>query len=760
MEAHTINDSSAAPPGRAPFPFRANPRHDLPASIVVFLVALPLSLGIAVASGAPVMAGLIAAAVGGIVAGSLGGSPLQVSGPAAGLTVIVAGLIEQFGWQATCAITVAAGVVQILLGVSRVGRAALAISPVVVHAMLAGIGLTIVLQQLHVVLGSEPGSNALDNIVSLPASVAAMNPRALILGVAVVAILLLWKRLPRKLRSLPGQLAAVVLATALSLVWGDSIERIALDGSLLEAVAAPVLPEGNLGAIGIGVVTMALIASVESLLSAVAVDKMQSGPRTNFNRELFGQGAANVTSGMLGGLPVTGVIVRSATNVEAGARTRSSAILHGVWILLFSVFLAPVIMMVPQSVLAGLLVVIGVQLVKFAHIKTALRTGDFLVYAVTVALVVFANLLEGVLVGLALAVLLVLVRVVRSSIHAESTGDDRGRPTWKVVIEGSCSFLTLPRLNRTLYSIPAGARVTVNIEADFIDLSVFEAVGAWRAQHEATGGEVAVEDHGTFPLGDAADGAPKRWISRSSLSSGLAPWKRWQRDAAPSDAVPAIDDAAAPDTLPVLLGVQNYHARNAALVRRDTEPLAQGQDPTTLFLTCVDSRVVPNVITSSGPGDLFTVRNVGNAVDRAGGDLSFEAALEFAVEKLNVSTITVCGHSNCGAMQALLATDPSAEHNGGGQPVGEWLGGMRESRLALAGDHPAGRDAADAGYREVDQLAVVNVAVQLETLADHPRLRRRVQDGSLSLVGLFYDLSTAGVLHVSAAGIRRLDPVH
>lgn len=734
-------------------PSRANLRRDIPASLVVFLVALPLSLGIAVASGAPVMAGLIAAAVGGIVAGSLGGSPLQVSGPAAGLTVIVAGLIEQFGWQATCAITVAAGCLQILLGLSRVGRLALAISPVVVHAMLAGIGITIVLQQFHVVLGSEPGSNAIENISNLPASFTSMNPLAVVLGSTVIALLLLWKKLPRKVQKFPGQLVAVILATVLSLAWGGSVDRITLDGSLLEAVGAPVLPDGAWGAVGIGVLTMALIASVESLLSAVAVDKMQFGPRTHFNRELFGQGAANVTSGLLGGLPVTGVIVRSATNVEAGARTRSSSILHGVWVLLFSVFLGPVIMMIPQAVLAGLLVVIGVQLVKFAHIKAALRTGDFLIYAVTVTLVVFSNLLEGVLVGLALAVLLVLVRVVRSSIHAEHSSDDAGQQVWTVNIEGSCSFLTLPRLNHTLYSVPAGAKVTVRLEADFIDLSVYESVASWRAQHEATGGSVTVKDHGTFPLDDAADGTPRRGIFRSSVSSGLAPWKHWQ-------ARTNVDEpTGAPETLPVLQGVENYQQRHAAMVRDDTEAIAGKQDPTTLFLTCVDSRIVPNVITSSGPGDLLTVRNVGNTVDRTGADLSFEAALEFAVDNLAVDTITVCGHSNCGAMQALLTTDPTIQHDIDDYPVRRWVDGMHHSRAALTADHPVRRDAAEAGYAEVDQLALVNVAMQLETLAAHPRLRQRVESGSLHLVGLFYDLSTANVTRLTAMGLHRRLPI-
>lgn len=729
-------------------PSRSTLRQDASASIVVFLVALPLSLGIAVASGAPVMAGLIAAVVGGIVAGCLGGSPLQVSGPAAGLTVIVAGLVDQFGWQVTCAITLAAGVLQILLGISRVGRAALAISPVVVHAMLAGIGITIVLQQLHVVLGSTPSGDAFGNLMSIPESFRDANPQAMILGASVIAILLSWKKLPRFFQQIPGQLAAVVLVTLLSIGFGDSVERIKFDGSLLEAISAPVLPQGMWGAVFIGILTVALIASVESLLCAVAVDKMQSGPRTNFNRELIGQGAANMASGALGGLPVTGVIVRSAANVDAGARTRASAVLHGLWVLVFSIFLAPVIMMVPQSVLAGLLVIIGVQLVKFAHIKTALRTGDFLVYFVTVTLVVFANLLEGVLVGVGLAMALVLFRVARSSVNTQRLPMQDGRAVWRVGIEGSCSFLSLPRINRELYSIPASATVLLHIEADFIDFSVLEAVEAWRSQHESNGGIVHVEDYGTRRLTDAAQGSPRRGFSTGVLSSGLAAWKRWQHP----DVASGNSNV---DGLPVLRGVSKYHQHNAALMMQDAKLLAQGQDPSTLFLTCVDSRVVPNVITSSGPGDMLTVRNLGNSVGGAGSDLSFEAALEFAIDRLDVNTITVCGHSNCGPMTALLGNDHLNDE--GDAPVDQWLKGMFESRQALSTEHPVRLDAEAAGYSRIDQLALVNVAVQLENLSKHPRISARVAEGSLNLVGLFYDLSTAAVVRVSAQGIEQPD---
>src|ERR1700739_300788 len=190
--------------------------HDLPSSLVVFLVALPLSVGIAIASNAPVLAGLIAAIVGGIIVGAVGGSPLQVSGPAAGLTVVVADLASNFGWAATCLITAAAGVLQGLLGLTRVARAALAISPVVVHAMLAGIGITIALQQAHVLLGGKSKSTAWHNLIDLPRQIIGAHRPGVILGVLVIAILIAWRWVPSKLRAVPGPLVAIVAVTVIS----------------------------------------------------------------------------------------------------------------------------------------------------------------------------------------------------------------------------------------------------------------------------------------------------------------------------------------------------------------------------------------------------------------------------------------------------------------------------------------------------------------------------------------------------------------
>ncbi|KUM31008.1 carbonic anhydrase [Arthrobacter sp. EpRS66] len=743
-------------PGTAKHPTTGSPpprtaghwRPDIAASLVVFLVALPLSLGIATASGAPIMAGLIAAVIGGIVAGSLGGSPLQVSGPAAGLTVIVAGLINQFGWQVTCAITVCAGVLQILFGLSRLGRLALAISPVVVQAMLAGIGATIVLQQVHTLLGAQSRSHAWENIAALPESLIGMHWQAALLGLSVIAVILIWKRLPEKFRKVPAQLVAVAVVTLCSLPLGGAVERINITGNLLEVIALPALPTGGWGLFAIGVVTMALIASVESLLSAVAVDRMQHGPRTNFNRELMGQGAANISSGLLGGLPVTGVIVRSATNVASGAQTRASAVMHGVWVLLFSVFFAPLIMQIPISVLAGLLIVVGIQLIKVADLLNARRSGETIVYLATFATVVFGNLLEGVMLGLALSFLMVLWRVVRSNVHAERIDDTpEGAQRWHVMVEGSCSFLSMPRLSSVLTGIPEGSEVIVDIEADFIDRSVAETLSTWKIRHEATDGRVSIEEHGTAALQKAQDGPPQRGRLRSAISSGMAPWNSWQRTHA--------GNAAERGERALVRGIEQYHRRHARMVQPDMEELAAEQNPRTFFLTCADSRVIPNLITSSGAGDLFTVRNVGNVVGSVGSDPSVEAALEFAINELGVRHLVICGHSNCGAMDALLK-QPEKASSATPNPVEGWLRRLREVRGIYKAGHQVGTAAQRAGYGETDQLAMVNVIQQIEQLAAHPMLAQQVNDGSLILTGLFYDIGTARMVRVTGEGLEEM----
>ncbi|WP_280418146.1 bifunctional SulP family inorganic anion transporter/carbonic anhydrase [Nocardia carnea] len=713
-------------------------RHDVPASIVVFLVALPLSIGIAIASGAPVAAGLIAAVIGGIVAGSLGGSALQVSGPAAGLTVIVAESIHQFGWKVTGFIVVAAGVLQIIFGLSRIARAALAVAPVVVHAMLAGIGITIALQQLHVLLGGESNSTAWNNITDLPAQLLSLHGPATLLGLVVIAIMLGWKYLPERVRVVPGALAAIVVATVLSLVLSMDVKRVTIDGSLFDAIGLPELPRSDWAAVVVMILTFALIASVESLLSAVAIDKMHTGPRADFDREMIGQGSANVLSGLLGGLPVTGVIVRSSTNVAAGARSRVSAVLHGVWLLVFSVALVSLVEQIPLAALAGLLIVIGVQLVKLAHIRLAHRTGDLLVYAVTLLAVVFLNLLEGVLIGLALAFALLIWRVVRVAVTAEPLG---GTDRWLVRIDGSCTFLSLPKLSTTFAKVPKGVAVTVEMTVDFLDHAAYDAITDWARQHESNGGTVDFVEIGEARMARAEEAPPSRSLGRVVLDDVLGPWRVGRNGSA--DGYGDNDD-------PLVTGIAAYHRGHAHLMRPHLDELRDGQDPDSFFLTCSDSRIVPNVITNSGPGDLFTVRNVGNLVPEHG-DASVEAALVFALEKLNVRSLVVCGHSSCGAMGALHSGESA------GPGIDNWLEHGQASLTRYRAGHEVGRAAEAAGFGPVEQLSMVNIAVQLENLHRHPSVRRAVEERGVAVSGLFFDIASARLIQVRVDGIAPIE---
>lgn len=496
-EPHHSQAPDKGPPVSRTDRLRSIIRHDLPSSLVVFLIALPLSVGIAIASDAPVLSGLISAVVGGIVLGFIGGSPLSVSGPANGLMVVTAGLVAQFGWRATCLITVAAGVLQLILRLSRIARAVLAISPVVVHAMLAGIGITIALQQTHVLLGGESHSTSWENVVQLPGQIIGAHKPGMFLGVLVIAIMVAWRWAPAKLAPIPGPLVAIVTATIISVVFPFDLARITLTGSPLNAFQLPALPEGKWGAFAVSVLTVAFIATVESLLASVSIDRMHPGAPTNFNRELTGQGVANITSGMIGGLPIAAAIVRSSANVQAGAKSRASTIMHSVWILVFTLFFAGLIQQIPTAALAGLLVFVGIRLLQPAHIETAMRNGDLAVYLVTVVGVVFLNLMQGVLIGLVLAIALTAWRVMWFRIHAHPAGDE-----WHVAVEGSATFLSLPRLTQVLASIPAGKTVNVTMSVIYLDHAAHQAIADWQRRHQATGGVVHI--HGGVHTGHRA----------------------------------------------------------------------------------------------------------------------------------------------------------------------------------------------------------------------------------------------------------------
>ncbi|MFI6382420.1 bifunctional SulP family inorganic anion transporter/carbonic anhydrase [Streptomyces sp. NPDC050658] len=712
---------------------------DLSASIAVFLIALPLSLGIALATGAPLQAGLVAAAVGGIVAGRIGGSPLQVSGPAAGLTVVTADLIQRYGWRATCAITVLAGIVQLGLGCLRVARSALAVSPAVVHGMLAGIGVTIAVAQLHIVLGGTPQSSVPDNLRALPAQLADLHPADLSISLLTLAILLAWPRIPgrpgRVLRIVPAPLVAVAGATLCAGVTGLTLAKVDLPSWRSHALAG--LPEGPVLGIVAAVLTTTLVCSVQSLLGAVAVDKLTSRRaagqsrvgRSDLDRELLGQGAANVMSGALGGLPVAGVAVRSVANVRAGAVSRNSTMLHGVWVVVAALLLVPLLELIPLAALAALVMAVGIQMVSLNHIRTITRHREILVYTITTLGVVLLGVLEGVALGVAVAVAVALHRLARTRItHAEEDGVHHVR------VRGQLTFLAVPRLSRALHLVPQGGATIVELDGSFMDHAAYEALQCWQDAHTAQGGTVEMTGRAGTRIAEPA----------STSHSCCRPWTAWRNHHC--DRPQETSPGARPSGHQLASGISAFQRNTAPHVRGELARLArEGQSPSQLFLTCADSRLVTSMITSSGPGDLFVVRNVGNLVPLPGaesGDDSVAAAIEYAVDVLQVRSITVCGHSGCGAMQALLNTPP-----GGAQtPLRRWLrhGVPSLERMAAHEDDKAwarlaGRAPADA----VEQLCLTNVVQQLEHLRGHESVARRMAEGALELHGMYFHVGEA-----------------
>ncbi|MFD4316867.1 SulP family inorganic anion transporter [Streptomyces sp. NPDC058548] len=718
---------------------------DLSASVAVFLIALPLSLGIALATGAPLQSGLVAAAVGGLVAGRFGGSPLQVSGPAAGLTVVTAELIQLYGWRTTCAITVLAGLVQLGLSALRVARSALAVSPAIVHGMLAGIGVTIALAQLHIVLGSTPQSSAVDNVLGLPAQLAHIHPAALGISALTVAVLLCWPRLPGRagklVRKVPAALVAVIGATAVAAFAGLAVPRVDLPS--WSSHALPGLPEGPALGIAAGVLTITLVTSVQSLLSAVAVDKLVAArpdggrgvPRAVLDRELAGQGAANVVSGALGGLPVAGVAVRSVANVSAGAVSRASTMLHGLWIVLAALLLVPVLDLIPLPALAALVMVVGIQMVSITHIRTVTRHREVVVYAVTLSGVVLIGILEGVALGIGVAIAVALHRLARTRITREERD---GRQLLHV--RGQLTFLAVPRLSRALHQLPHGSDVVVELDGSFMDHAAYETLSDWTAGHLAHGGTVET----TGPSGTRIAEPTPAAAAAHTCCRPWTPWHNHQCGEQPDERPDEVVETPRTTGLKLASGIGKFQRNTAPLVRDELARLArEGQTPSQLFLTCADSRLVTSMITSSGPGDLFTVRNVGNLVPLPGeesGDDSVAAAIEYAVEVLRVESITVCGHSGCGAMQALLNAGPDDPPT----PLRRWLRHGRPSLERMASRRHAwarisGRLPADA----VEQLCLTNVVQQLEHLRAYEPVARRLAEGTLSLHGVYFHVGEA-----------------
>ena len=480
------------------------PPKDLLASVVVFLVALPLCMGIAIASGVPPALGLVTGIVGGILIGTLAGSPLQVSGPAAGLAVLVYDLVTTYGLEALGVAVLFAGALQAVAALGKVGRYFRAVSPAVIQGMLSGIGVLIFASQFHVMVDDKPPGGGLDNLLTIPSAVlkgispadGSSHHMAALIGLITIALLVGWNvAKPKKLASVPGPLVGVVGAALVAALAAFDVQFVSVPSSMQDNLNIPRLSSFSLlwtdGAFLGAAVAFGIIASAETLLCATAVDRMHTGERTNYDKELFAQGVGNMVCGALGALPATGVIVRSSANVEAGATTRASAIVHGFWLLILVVAFPVVLELIPMSALGAILVYTGYRLLNPQGWKKLWAAGrsEFFIYAVTVTAIVSTDLLKGVVFGVALSLFRMIYTFAQLSVEKEEVD---GEVTIRV--EGAATFLRLPDIAEPLESIPAGRVVHVDMShVAYVDYACWEMLRAWAHGHEENGGKVTID---------------------------------------------------------------------------------------------------------------------------------------------------------------------------------------------------------------------------------------------------------------------------
>ena len=483
----------------------SNIRYDLPASMVVFFVALPLCLGIALASGAPLFAGIIAGIVGGIVVGIFSGSQLGVSGPAAGLAVIVLNAIGLLnGWEAFLVAVVLAGIIQLIMGYLRLGIIAYYFPTSVIKGMLTGIGLIIILKQIpHALgydidfegdvafrLGDENSFTLIHNALGL------ITPGALIVSIVSMAILVIWESVLSKKHKIftwiQGPFVAVIAGIILTYLFDSKILPFALNAEHLVNIPVasslsdffnqftfPDFSQLRSPNVYIVALTLAIVASLETLLCVEATDKLDPNKSvTPTNRELKAQGIGNIISGLIGGLPVTQVIVRSSANITFGGKTKLSTILHGCFLLICVLTIPAILNRIPLATLACILFVVGYKLAKPSLFVAMYRMGwdQFVPFIVTVAAIVLTDLLKGIGVGMVVAVFYILRNHYRNAYSLERLSQDDGQPFFRMLLAEEVSFLNKGNILRTLNELPQGSRVVIDgsftkiIDHDVIDV--------------------------------------------------------------------------------------------------------------------------------------------------------------------------------------------------------------------------------------------------------------------------------------------------
>ncbi|QDS95439.1 Carbonic anhydrase [Roseimaritima multifibrata] len=728
----------------------ANLGKDLIAGVVVALVALPLCLGIALASGADPMSGLIAGIVGGIVVGVLSGSSTSVSGPAAGLVAIVAAQISSLGFEGFLLAVVIGGLLQVALGVAKAGALSAFFPSSVIRGLLAAIGVLLILKQIPHLFGhdSDPegemsfwqtdGENTFSSVFY--SLVGDIHEGVMVIGFACIAVLVLWEKIPLlKKTQVPGPLVAVVLGIVLNELFktrseswvaaNEHLVQLPIASSFAEFKGFFVFPDFALlanPAVYLGGVTIAIVASLETLLNLEAVDKIDPKHRNSPpSRELVAQGVGNMVSGFIGGLPITSVIVRGSVNVNAGGNSKLSAIFHG-GLLLGSVVLLPGLLnRIPLAALAAILLVTGFKLASPALFKKMWNEGryQFIPFIVTLVAIVATDLLIGILIGLGVSLLFILNsnlrRPIRRVVESRLGGD-----VLHVELANQVSFLNRAALDRIFQQAPRDTHILIDAsDTDYIDPDVLGMIRDFK-------GNVA----------------PARGV-RVSLRGFRARYGLQDEIQFADYSTRELQDKASAEQVLEMLKEGNRRFVTGQRLNRDfgrqIHATAKGQNPIAAVLSCIDSRVPAELVFDLGVGDIFSVRVAGNVI----GSYTL-GSIEYGVGVAGVKLVLVMGHTRCGAVTSsvgLLASGQDAKEATGCAHlpviVDEIIASIDPSELQVL---KQSKEEPSEDY--VDSIAKKNVLRTVEQIIERSEvIRRGVEEGRVVVAGALYDVNTGRI---------------
>ncbi len=755
-----MSQAMTSTPSTAPLFLR-----DITAGIVVFLVALPLCLGIAVASNAPPFAGILAGIIGGILVGMLSGSHTSVTGPAAGLTAIVAAEIAALGsFEKFLAAVAIAGLIQIALGVAKTGFIASFFPSSVIKGLLAAIGLILILKQLPYLLGHEAvGENAFEEMAKESGGheKSHQNPVAsllelfsgtyhavpFIIGIVSLTILIVWDRISSLKKSLiPAPLVVVIVAVALEALMerldprlhiaAQQLVNIPVAENLHEFFGFLRMPDWRALQefdVYFAAATIAIVATLESMLNLEAVDNLDPRQRVSPpNRELVAQGVGNFVAGLIGGLPVTCVVVRGTVNIHAGAASKLSAILHGCFLLAFVIGLPQALNMIPLSCLAAILFMTGYKLISPKLIATVAREGRavFIPFVTTVVAIVLTDLLVGILIGLSVSLFFILSSNTKRPVHM-IIEQHLGVSVHHLELANQVSFLSRPVLEKALREVPKGGHVLLDARnTDYIDPDIISFLHEFRDKTApALGLQVSLKG---FADGLKLDD-DLRFIDHST--------RELQRSASPAQVLTWLKE-----------GNQRFCNGEGLYrdIRLQVNQTRQAQYPLAVVMTCMDARTPTQMVFDMGVGDLLNISQAGNALL---GPRNL-ASVEYGCAVAGARLVVIMGHLGSAVVEAAITqacdgSNPSqyGEHFGHiVEDICKSMDATMRSRFKIMNN--------DERRACVDQVAYQHVLRNVRSLPECSQtIRQLLDNGSIAILGAMIDPGTGAVQFLSESAI-------